>query len=90
MAARGHRIVDLGRTLSSFIEFRVLAEHQRSVKAECLIIDEQQVLERRNPDNLESRYSPSNPPLARAKRRQFDDWWDAAEPASALRSLHFG
>lgn len=89
ICARGHRLVDLGRQLSSFVEFRVLADQHRDIRSDWLIIDEQQVLERRTPDSLDARRS-QNPQAARARRKQFDDYWHAGEAASALRSLHWG
>lgn len=90
VAARGHRVVDMGQTLTSFVEFRTLGERQQEIQADCLIIDENKILERRTPDSLDARYYSNQPALVRGKRRQFDEWWQAGDPASALRRLHFG
>ena len=90
VCARGHRLIDLGRALSSFVEFKTLAEPQREIQTDWLIIDEQQVIERKTPDSLEAQLHSNNAPLARTRRRQFDNWWHAGETASALRSLHWG
>ncbi len=89
IAARGHRVVDLGRSLRSFVDFRVLGERQRQIQSDWLIIDQSQVLERPTPDSLEARFHPDNPALARVKHKQFDEWWQAGDAAVALRSLHF-
>lgn len=92
-AARGHRIVDLGQRLSSYVDFRVLSEHHRATRTgwpEWAIIDEQQFLERRAPAQLNAYWHPGEPALARLKRKQFDTWWQAGEPASRLRALHLG
>lgn len=88
-AARGHSVVELGRKLSSFVEFRGLDERQREIRADWLIIDERHVLERRTPTHLEAHLHMDNPPLVRAKRKQFDAWWQAGVPASALKALYW-
>lgn len=87
-AARGHRVVELGRTLSSFVEFRVLDERQRDVHADWLIIDQKQVLERRTPEHLEAHLYSDDPRFARTKYKQFEKYWQSGVPASALRPLH--
>lgn len=93
VAARGHRIVALGHRLSSYVDFRILSEHHRTTRTnwpEWTIIDEQQFMERRAPSELNAYWHPDEPASARLKRKQFDSWWDAGEPASRLRALHLG
>lgn len=87
-AQRGHRLVELGRLLSSRVEFRGLSdERQQEHRAEWLIIDERSLLERREPEALVARLFQDQPLAARERGNDFETLWNEASPAQELRSL---
>lgn len=83
----GHRLIELGRRLSSRIEFRELLPERRLIRKEFLIADESSLLIRESDDQLEARYYPHAPLLARDQRREFDTWWQESPPAAEFRDL---
>lgn len=83
----GHRLIELGRRLSSRIEFRELLPERRLIRKEFLIADESSLLIRESDDQLEARYYPHAPLLARDQRREFDGWWQESPPAAEFRDL---
>lgn len=87
-ARGGHRLVELGRRLSSRVEFRELPEHERpSRRGELLIVDHSHVLERSSMEALESRYEKDSAALAQARGELFERLWDHSEPSAELRIL---
>ena len=88
-AARGHRLVELGRHLSSYCEFRVLAERDAPCPGELIMVDETALLWR-DDARAPVAYEQHSPRATRLQRRRFDDLWHAGRPASELRALHFG
>lgn len=84
----GSRLVELGRALSSFIEFRELMPERRpGVIEEYLIADGRLLLHRETPSDLESRFFGSEPRSARTKLRSFDLLWNESTTAQELRDL---
>lgn len=83
----GHRLVELGRRLSSRIEFRELLPERKLIRKEFLIADESSLLIRESDDQLEARYYPHAPLIARDQRREFDSWWQESIPAAEFRDL---
>ncbi|TXI83964.1 MAG: hypothetical protein E6Q40_10160 [Cupriavidus sp.] len=83
----GHRLIELGRRLSSRIEFRELLPERKLMRKEFLIADETSLLIRESDDQLEARYYPHAPLLARDQRREFDTWWQESPPAAEFRDL---
>lgn len=84
----GSRMVELGRRLSSFIEFREInAERRQSLSEEYLIADGRQMLVRQYPTDLHSRTYPEAPHLARLKLKEFDLLWNESTTAQELRDL---
>lgn len=84
----GSRIVEFGRKMSSFIEFRELLEERRmGVREEYLIADGRLLLYRETPETLEAKFYGGVPHEARLKLREFDTFWNESEPAQELRSL---
>jgi hypothetical protein len=83
----GHRLVELGRRLPSRIEFRELPEERRLLEKEFLIADESALLLRASVEQLESRYYPHAPLLAREQKREFETWWQESQPAAEFRDL---
>jgi len=82
------RLVEFGRTLSSFVEFReLLPERQQVIFEEYLIADGRKMLVREGPNDLESRYYTTAPHLARIKLKEFEILWNESVPAQELRNL---
>lgn len=82
------RLVELGRSLSTFVEFReVPPPRQQTVRDEYLIADGRLLLYRETPQDLEARYYSNAPHLARLQLKSFDALWSEAEPAQELRKL---
>ena len=85
--ANSPRLVEFGRSLTSFVEFRELQPPRRPVvREEFLIVDGRQLLYRETPSDLESKYYGS-PQTPRMKLKEFDLLWDESEPAQELRKL---
>lgn len=85
--ANSPRLVELGRSLTSFVEFRELQpQRQPVVREEVLITDGRAMLYRETPSDLEAKYYDS-PAEARLKLKEFGLLWDESEPAQELRKL---
>ncbi|HWU69591.1 MAG TPA: hypothetical protein VN046_11970 [Stenotrophobium sp.] len=85
-ALSGHRLVELGRRLSSRVSFRTLSQ-ERQPEYELLVVDESAVLLRATPQEVTARYWPQAPLLARERQREFEALWQDAEPSAELRSM---
>jgi hypothetical protein len=83
----GHRLVELARRLSSFIELRGL-QQDRHLTNEVLIADERALLYRESPDDLIARYKPEAPQEARPWLRRFEGLWAGGELVQGLRQLN--
>ena len=82
------RIVEFGRSLTSFVEFReLLPARQQVIREELLITDGRVLLHRESPGDLEARYYGASPLVARQKLKDFDTLWDESVPAQELRKL---
>jgi hypothetical protein len=89
-AAMGNspRLVEFGRSMSSFVEFReLLPMRQQTIREEYLITDGRVMLYRETPHDLESRYYGDSPPVARLKLKDFDTLWNESTVAQELRKL---
>ena len=90
-AANGNspRLVEFGRTLSTFVEFReLLPERRHTTREEYLICDGRLMLYREAPGTLESKYYGNAPHVARLKLKDFDTLWNESTTAQELRRLH--
>ena len=86
--ANSPRLVELGRSLTSFVEFReVRSERQQVVREEVLVTDGRILLHRESSNDLASKYYGAAPSVARLKLKDFDLLWDESEPAQELRKL---
>ena len=86
--ANSPRLVELGRSLTSFVEFReVPPSRQQVIREEVLITDGRVMLYRETPSDLEAKFYGASPSVARLKLKEFDLLWDEAEPAQELRKL---
>lgn len=83
----GHRLVELGRKISSRVEFRELLPEHRLIEREYVIVDERGLLLRESPQELDARYYASAPLLAREQLREFENLWQESPPSAELRSL---
>lgn len=83
----GNRLVELGRMLSSRIEFRELPESHRRLREEYLLTDERSLLYRAEPKELDAQYWPDAPLHARGVLREFEAIWQEAPPARELSEL---
>lgn len=82
------RLVELGRSLSSFVEFReLLPVRQQTVREEYLVADGRLLLYRETPQDLEARYYGESPHLARLQLKSFDVMWNESTTAQELRKL---
>ena len=82
------RLVELGRALTSFVEFRELLPARRpAVREEYLVADGRLLLYRETPQDLEAKYYGESPHLARLKLKDFDILWNESSPAQELRKL---
>lgn len=84
----GSRVVEFGRKMSSFIEFReLLPERRQAVREEYLIADGRLMLYRETPEDLESKFFAAAPHLARLKLKDFNTLWNESTTAQELRQL---
>ncbi|HXG27459.1 MAG TPA: hypothetical protein VNJ47_01250 [Nevskiales bacterium] len=84
----GHRLVELARRLSSFIELRELNEQDKQLTGEVLIADENALLYRESPDTMQARYFPDDPRQASPWLRRFEGLWTGGEIVQGLRRLN--
>lgn len=84
---KGHRLVELGRQLSSRIEFRELTPERQLIEREYLVADESALLIRESPQELLARYYPHAPLQAREQLREFEMLWQESPPAAEFRDL---
>lgn len=83
----GNRLVNFGRTLSSFVEFRELPENKQGLREDYLIADGRVLLIRASPDERQAKYFAEAPHVARAQQRVFDSIWDESVPSQELRGM---
>ena len=86
--ANSPRLVEFGRSLTSFVEFReLLSERRQVIREELLITDGRVMLSRESPGDLEAKFYGASPGLARLRMKDFDLLWDESVPAQELRKL---
>ncbi|MCO6441215.1 MAG: hypothetical protein J5I81_09035 [Nitrococcus mobilis] len=86
--SRGHRLIELARQLTSFIEIRRLAEDSRERLDAFLVVDRRAVVHRLHWTSYQGTASPDDPVLARALVKEFDALWETASSDPELRRLH--
>lgn len=87
-ARGGHRLVELGRKLTSYIQFRDLPVAYWHDTVEWVVCDESGVAVRDPAERGEVIYEPDAPMLARRTARTFDRLWELAQPSQHLRNLN--
>lgn len=86
--AGGSRLIEFGRKMSTFIEFRELSiERRQFIREEYLIADGRLLLYREAPGDLASKYYATAPHLARLKLKDFDVLWNESTTAQELRDM---
>ncbi|MEK6805368.1 MAG: hypothetical protein AABY95_01810 [Pseudomonadota bacterium] len=86
-ARNSHKLVELGRQLTSFIEFRDLPDEHSGINEEYMVADGRRLLHRLAPDQLIARDYQTAPHMARLKLRDFEPLWNESPPAQELRDL---
>ena len=83
----GHRLVELGRRLSSRVQFREMLPEQPLIEREYIVADERSLLIRESPQELDARYYTNAPMLAREQLREFENLWQESTPSVEFRDL---
>lgn len=84
----GHRLVDLARRLSSYVELRKVHSDYQENSETFLLVDDYGLLHRRHAARFEGTFSCKAPLEVRRLRASFDEVWDRSEPDADLRRLH--
>ena len=86
-AREGHRMVELARRLSTYIELRKPHDDHRNLIETFLVADERAVLYRKESDRYEGYADLDNPLEARRLLRTFDEIWQRADTDAEMRRL---
>lgn len=84
----GHRLMELARRLSSYVELRRVHEDYRDNNETFLLADDYGLLHRRHAPRFEGTFSCKAPLEVRRLRAFFDEVWDRSEPDADVRRLH--
>ena len=84
----GHRLVELSRRLSSYIEIRRVHEDYQGNNESFLLADDYGLLHRRHAPRFEGTFSCKAPLEVRRLRAFFDEVWERSQPDADLRRLH--
>lgn len=83
----GHRLIELTRRLSSYMEIRRPSEDHAKLAEAFLITDDTGLLYRPLAARYEGFADPDNPFEASTRLRRFDEIWETAEPEPEFRRL---
>lgn len=84
----GHRLVELARRLSSYVELRKVHSDYQENNETFLLVDDYGRLHRRHSPRFEGSFSCKAPLEVRRLRAFFDEVWERSEPVADLRRLH--
>lgn len=84
----GHRLVELARRLSSYVELRKVHPDYQENNESFLLVDDYGLLHRQHAARFEGRFSCKAPLEVRRLRAFFDEVWDRSEAQADLRRLH--
>ena len=84
---KGHRLVDLAKDLSSFIEFRVPGEEFRSFNEALFIADSIGYIHRFNAERFEGMVNFNDLRVSKYLRQHFERMWDRSETDVNFRKL---
>lgn len=85
---QGHRLVELSRRLSSYIEIRKVHSDYHAYNETFLLVDDYGLLHRRHSPRYEGVFSCKSPLEVRRLRAYFDEVWGRSETDADLRRLH--
>ncbi len=84
----GHRLVELSRQLSSFVNIRKLTRSARAMTSAFLIADGCGLIYRPEPARYEAHACFNAPRRCREMITLFNEQWERAEPDPELKRLH--
>lgn len=84
----GHRLIELKRRLSSFIEIRQVHEDYRSTTETFLLIDDRGLLHRPLSSRYEGSWSVSQPLEVRQRDAFFNEVWERSSSIPDFNRLH--
>lgn len=87
VAQRGHRLLKLGRRMSSYIQMRCPAELYRSLPQSFLLVDGVGLLHRQYQDSFKLHASFKHPEAVRELMQVFEMLWDEADDDAYLRTM---
>lgn len=90
IVSKGHRLVQLGRRLSSFIEFRQVQDEYRDRGEVFVVADRSGVAWRPHHERYEGFYGRREVLTAADCLGFFDEIWNRSQPSQELRRLHLG
>ena len=88
VVAGGHRLIELARQLSSFIEIRKINTDLKKISEAFLIADETGVLMRKQALRYEGFVNFNDRGRCRQLLSDFNDSWEKSAPDPELRRLH--
>jgi hypothetical protein len=84
----GHRLINLGRRLSTYIKFRKVADDYHELPYSFLVADGRGFLYRSLAIEYEGEADFNNPYRAKELSREFEEIWQHSQPDPNLRQLH--
>ena len=84
----GHRLIELARRLSSYVELRKIHSDYQENNETFLLVDDYGLLHRRHATRFEGTFSCKAPLEVRRLRAFFNEVWDRSEADADLRRLH--
>lgn len=88
MVKHGHRLIELARRLTSFIEIRIQGKDYRDFNEAWLIVDNTAWIRRPVADRYEAEIDCSAKRILQESDKAFTAMWEAALPDPNLRRLH--
>ena len=87
ISRRGHKLLDLGGKLSSFIELRKASNEYKSFNEAVIIVDEIGYLFRENYERYRGKANFNSRREAKSLLEVFDSMWETAKPDPNLRRV---
>ena len=87
MVSRGHRMLELSRRLSTFIDIRVPGREHAHYNYACLVADGGGTVYQSLADRYDATVNFHDPAGASDLIREFDEKWETAQPDPNLRRL---
>ncbi len=84
---RGHRLLQLVGSLSSYIEIRRAGQEHKDFNAGLLIVDSIGYMHRKNAERYESQTCFNDKRTATNYQNEFNDMWEVAKPDPNFRRL---